>query len=66
MEPASGKTGTAQVSDTSDKTNAWFVGYASKEGYEDIAIAVIVEGGSSGSSYAVPVAKRVFDLYFNR
>ena len=63
---ASGKTGTAQVSDTSDKTNAWFVGYASKEGYEDIAIAVIVEDGSSGSSYAVPVAKRVFDLYFNR
>ena len=54
------------MSDTSDKTNAWFVGYASKEGYEDIAIAVIVEGGSSGSSYAVPVAKRVFDLYFNR
>lgn len=63
---AYGKTGTAQVSDTSDQTNAWFVGYASKAGYEDIAIAVIVENSGGGSTYAVPVAKRVFDLYFNR
>ncbi len=63
---ASGKTGTAQVSDSSDRTNAWFVGYASKEGYEDIAVAVIVEDSGSGSSSAVPVAKQVFDLYFNR
>ncbi|MCD7708810.1 MAG: penicillin-binding protein 2 [Clostridiales bacterium] len=60
------KTGTAQVSDTSSETNAWFVAFASKAGYEDIAIAVVVEGGSSGSSAALPVAKRVFDLYFNR
>lgn len=63
---AYGKTGTAQVSDSSDRTNAWFVGYASKKGYEDLAIAVIVEGGSAGSTDAVPIAKRVFDLYFNR
>ena len=64
---AYGKTGTAQVSDSdANKTNAWFVGYASKKGYNDIAIAVIVEHSGTGSKYAIPVAKRVFDLYFNR
>ena len=41
------------------------MGYASKEGYNDIAIAVIVEDGDSGSKSAVPVAKAVFDTYFN-
>ena len=63
---ASGKTGTAQVSDTSDQTNAWFVGYAKKDGYKDIAIAVVVENSGARSTYAVPVAKNVFDVYFNR
>lgn len=63
---AYGKTGTAQVADSAKKkTNAWFVGYAKKEGYEDIAIAVIVEDSGYGSTYAVPVAKSVFDAYFN-
>ena len=64
--PLSSKTGTAQVSDTSDQTNAWFVGYAKKDGYKDIAIAVVVENSGAGSTYAVPVAKNVFDVYFNR
>jgi peptidoglycan glycosyltransferase len=63
---ASGKTGTAQVSDTSDQTNAWFVGYAKKDGYADIAIAVIVENSGGGSAYAIPIAKKVFDVYFNK
>ena len=63
---ASGKTGTAHLSDTSDQTNAWFVGYAKKDGYKDIAIAVVVENSGAGSTYAVPVAKNVFDVYFNR
>ncbi len=62
---AYGKTGTAQISDSTDQANAWFVGYAHKDGYEDIAIAVIVEDSGSGSSYAVPIAKKVFDAYFN-
>ena len=62
---AFGKTGTAQVSDSTDQTNAWFVGYARKDGYEDLAIAVIVEDSGAGSTYAVPVAKAVFDTYFN-
>lgn len=63
---ASGKTGTAQVSDSSDQTNAWFVGYAKKDGYKDIAVAVIVENSGAGSTYALPVAKNIFDVYFNR
>ena len=63
---AAGKTGTAQVSDSTDQTNAWFVGYAAKEGYEDIAVAVIVENSGAGSTYAVPIAKKIFDVYFNR
>ena len=63
---AFGKTGTAQVSDQKDTTNAWFVGYAKQEGYEDLAIAVVVENSGSGSTYAVPIAKKVFDLYFGQ
>jgi peptidoglycan glycosyltransferase len=62
---ASGKTGTAQVSDSSDQTNAWFAGYAKKNGYDDLAVAVIVENSGAGSTYAVPIAKKIFDVYFN-
>ena len=60
---AYGKTGTAQVSSDIDDTNAWFVGYAEADGKE-IAIAVIVEDSGYGSKYAVPIAKKVFDFYF--
>lgn len=62
---AGGKTGTAEYSSDSDASHAWFIGYGEKDGYEDIAIAVIVEGAGSGSEYAVPVAKSVFDTYFS-
>lgn len=62
---AYGKTGTAQTSSDLDKTNAWFTGYAEYDGKE-IAIAVVVEDSGSGSSYAVPIAKKIFDLYFNK
>lgn len=61
---AYGKTGTAQVSDTTDQTNAWFAGYAKSDDKEDIAVAVIVEDSGSGSRYAVPAAKKIFDAYF--
>ena len=60
---AYGKTGTAQTTSDLDQTNAWFVGYAEKDGKE-IAIAVIVEDSGTGSSYAVPIAEKIFDLYF--
>ena len=61
---AAGKTGSAEY-DSQGNSHGWFVGYASKEGYNDIAIAVIVEDGDSGSRSAVPVAKAVFDTWFN-
>ena len=42
-----------------------FVGYAHREDKSDIAIAVIVEKAGVGSEYAVPIAKEVFDAYYN-
>lgn len=60
---AYGKTGTAQTTNDLNQTNAWFVGYAEKEGKE-IAIAVVVEESGNGSTYAVPIAEKIFDLYF--
>ena len=30
----------------------------------DIAVAVIVEDSGSGSEYAVPIAKKIFDAYY--
>ncbi|MCX6813888.1 MAG: penicillin-binding transpeptidase domain-containing protein, partial [Candidatus Azambacteria bacterium] len=61
-----GKTGTAQVySNLNKKTNAWFTGFAP---YEDpqIALAIIIEGAGEGSTAAVPVAKEVFQWYYNQ
>lgn len=60
---AYGKTGTAQTSNSLEQTNAWFVGYA-KSGEQTIAIAVVVEDSGTGSAYAVPIAEKIFDLYF--
>ncbi|MDO8676620.1 MAG: penicillin-binding protein 2 [Candidatus Azambacteria bacterium] len=59
-----GKTGTAQVTNTFRKTNAWFTGFAPYDNPE-IALAIIIEGAGEGSSAAVPVAKRVFEWYYN-
>ena len=61
---AYGKTGTAQTTSDLDETNAWFVGYA-EAGDRQLAIAVVVEDSGSGSKYAVPIAKNIFDLYFS-
>lgn len=70
-----GKTGTAQVvaipqgakydeSKLSDfqKDHALFVGFAPVKKPE-IAIAIIIENGGSGSSAAAPVARKVMDYY---
>lgn len=62
---AGGKTGSAEYGTTKGKSHAWFTGYAKKDG-KTIAISVIVEGAGSGSSAAVPVAKRVFETYFSK
>lgn len=59
---AAGKTGSAEY-DSSGNSHAWFTGFAPADNPE-IAISVIVEEAGSGGTYAVPVAKAVFDEYF--
>ncbi len=71
-----GKTGTAQVVKLKEKSDAdeeeikyrfrdhaLFVGYAPAENPE-IALAVLVEHGGSGSQSAAPVGQKIFSSYF--
>ncbi len=55
-----GKTGTAQRSE-GQAPHSWFIGFApAQDGAEPaIAVAVLVEGGGSGSGRAAPIAGRV-------
>jgi len=57
-----GKTGTAQ--NPHGKDHAWFIAFAKKEGYNPIAISVLIEHGEHGSSAAAPVARDVIKEYF--
>ena len=61
---AYGKTGSAEYMQA-DKSlsHAWFTGFA-QDDKDTIAITVLVEGGGSGGDVAVPIAKSVFDAYF--
>lgn len=61
---AAGKTGTAEYSSNKNKSHAWFTGYVTGE-KPDLAVCVIVEGAGSGSEYAVPIAKKIFDAYYS-
>ena len=62
---AAGKTGSAEYDTASGErgTHSWFVGYTNVDNPE-LAIAVIAEDGGSGSSTAVPIAKYIFDTYY--
>lgn len=62
---AAGKTGSAEFSSKADACHSWFVGYAHQNGKNDIAVAVLVEEAGSGSTVAVPIAKKIFDAYFS-
>lgn len=59
--PVAGKTGTAEY-DSAGNSHAWFVGFA-PAGNPKIAVSVIVEEAGTGSQYAVPVAKQIFQQY---
>ncbi len=59
--PVAGKTGTAQFA--SDKTHAWFTGFAPYDNPE-IVITVLIEGGGEGHSAALPVAKDFLTWYY--
>lgn len=60
---AAGKTGSAEFTSAKD-SHAWFAGYASKKGKEDLVVVVVAEGAGTGGAYAAPIAKAVFDAYF--
>jgi len=58
-----GKTGTAQNPHGND--HGWFLAFAGREGQApEIAVAVFVEFGKSGSSVAGPVAREMLEAYF--
>lgn len=67
--PYAGKTGTAQVvrlgagKGKQFRDHAWFVAYAPYDNPE-VAISVLVEHGEHGSTAAAPIARQMFELYF--
>lgn len=58
---SAGKTGSADNS--TGKAHSWFVGYAPYENPQ-IAFSILVENVGTGSEYAVPIAKEIFEAYF--
>ena len=60
---AAGKTGSAEFTDSTSDSHAWFTGFAPADDPE-ICVTIIVENAGSGGSFAVPIAKRIFDAYF--
>lgn len=56
-----GKTGSAEY-DATKNSHAWFLGFAPADNPK-AAVAVIVEGAGTGSEYAVPIAKKIFQSY---
>jgi len=58
-----GKTGSAEFA-TGKEPHAWFIGFANVDDPE-IVVSVIVEEGGSGGSVAAPIARAVFDAYYN-
>ena len=60
---AAGKTGSAEYSDSGTDSHAWFTGYAPADNPR-ICVTVILEGAGTGGDYCVPIAKRIFNKYF--
>ena len=52
-----GKTGSTEEPET-----AWFAGFAEDHSGTGIALAVVVEGGQSGSSDAAPLGREIIQL----
>lgn len=59
---AGGKTGSAEFQNGSTDSHAWFVGYAEKDG-KKLVVSIVVEAAGTGSTYAVPIAKEIFNDY---
>jgi peptidoglycan glycosyltransferase len=60
---AYGKTGTAEYSSDKSKSHAWFAGYV-RGSKPDLVVCILVEEAGSGSEYAVPIAKKIFEAYY--
>lgn len=58
------KTGSAEIRTSGDESHAWITGFAPAQDPQ-ISVTVIVEGIGSSFDYAVPIAKRIFDVYFD-
>ena len=60
-----GKTGTAQyvAADGKEKTHAWFTTFGPFNN-PNISLTVFLEGGGSGATDAVPIARDLLDLWF--
>ncbi|MCR4741091.1 MAG: penicillin-binding protein 2 [Lachnospiraceae bacterium] len=61
---AAGKTGSAEYSSNKVMSHAWFTGYAPVDDPK-VCVTVIAEEAGSGGEIAVPMARKVFDAYFN-
>ena len=59
---AAGKTGSAEYEENGS-SHSWFIGYSNVDD-PDLAVAVIVEGGGTGSEAAVPIASQLFNAYY--
>lgn len=59
---AAGKTGSAEY-DENGSSHSWFIGYSNVDN-PDLVVAIIVEGGGTGSEAAVPIAADLFDAYY--
>lgn len=79
--PVACKTGTAEFGDPQNKTHAWFTTFApvptddvlvkdanAKQitGDPELSITVLVEGAGEGSNVAAPVARKIYEEWFNR
>ena len=60
---AAGKTGSAEYGTIKGDSHAWFTGFAPAEDPQ-VCVTIIIEGAGAGGDYAVPIAKRIFDAYF--
>ncbi len=57
-----GKTGSAEY-DEEGHSHSWFIGYCNTDN-PDLVVAIIVEGGGTGSEAAVPIAQEIFDEFY--
>ncbi len=59
-----GKTGSAEYGTKKGNSHSWFVCFSPVEDPQ-IAISVILEEAGSGSEYAVPVAKKILNAFYD-